>query len=505
MITEQPGYAKWMGIVHSNNGTVNMRAGCGTGTELLRVLTNGDAVEVINTENGTDNYVWYQVMIGSQLGYIRSDLVQHPVGIVQGTTYTTIPMTNMMRTLSASPLYHDPMLYGDPENCLDARQYVRASGKLVTNDGNVWYYVTVGNDSGWIPELYLKVYPKETFCGGDNPLQSTEHEMQFTEDGVYECGKCGYHIACSKPAQHVAVSPAVKEGMSFATFINYLEDLETGLEEYRVIYHPDYIYTPVLRAEMIAALFRCGLYDGPLWFALTLRLRDEALLDYLKNNHYQTIIALRAYLTKVNDIDATDLPDSTAGELDIFGDGSTSLDIKHFMATMDAHLSSNAPRCWSGWGRDLASLAGQVGSTASSEAETYSLANSLMGKSSDGQNPFSKFGYADLCSDIDAIDIATRIKQMLMSEYHPVSSAMEEYYEQEDFQASRFALLQNDILQPSMTMLWTESDMQQAVIAMTLAEVKSLCTEIMLLSVQDHATFSSFPGIVGSEVDSEIR
>jgi peptidoglycan hydrolase-like protein with peptidoglycan-binding domain len=150
-------------------------------------------------------------------------------------------------------------------------------------------------------------------------------------------------------------------------------------------------------------------YAGEKWYAATLRSIDTTFIDYVKNRN----ISLYNNLKEYADTDEVALKDLSGGYIDI----------GHLAATIEGYYTSNlAPDFWFGWGGDLSTLMADVDKAFAQNGNTKThleIAKSILGNG-------SSFGYADLCTDADAIKIAQILKSSTSNK--PVSSAIAEYY-----------------------------------------------------------------------------
>lgn len=191
-IASEDSYASWIGIAKSSNGIVNLRQAPTTGSAILASLTNGTTVEVIGTVNGNDGYVWYQVKCG-QNGYIRSDLVLHQGDVDEGNTFIilTCPPRGVILSLTRGKLYPSYNSEDSSKPSKHVGTYVEVSARVRTNSGEDWYRLSGGE---YVPAESIRIFESEEYCGGDDYLDTSHHNMLKRPYDMYECSKCGYHV-----------------------------------------------------------------------------------------------------------------------------------------------------------------------------------------------------------------------------------------------------------------------------------------------------------------------
>ena len=136
---------------------------------------------------------------------------------------------------------------------------------------------------------------------------------------------------------------------------------------------------------------------------------NEEFVNYVKTQN----INLYNNLTKYANSDDTLLGD-------IFGGF---IDISHMFTTIEGYLQSTflIPNFWYGWGGDLASFMQDVEERYDAgEGTRLEIAKKWIGEHN------TSFGYADICSDADAIKISEMLENS--SSTHPVSDVFNEYY-----------------------------------------------------------------------------
>ena len=153
-------------------------------------------------------------------------------------------------------------------------------------------------------------------------------------------------------------------------------------------------------------------YGDNIWYVVTLREIDNEFIEYVRTESNLLYNSLREYAATINN--------TTKALHDNFGGY---IDIGHLAATIEGYLYPNlVDDYWFGWGGDLSTLMLDVDEEFSKESNTKTyveLARKLLGAN-------SSFGYADVCTDADAIYIANRIRNNMT--YRPLSAAISYYY-----------------------------------------------------------------------------
>ncbi|MGN1302102.1 MAG: glycoside hydrolase domain-containing protein [Clostridia bacterium] len=190
------------------------------------------------------------------------------------------------------------------------------------------------------------------------------------------------------------------------TYNNYIVQLENLYIQYKE--SKSETYTPRIIARGITNFLRSFKYDKGLFYVAFLQGINNEFVNYVKNNNLNLYNNLKEYAESDN----IALIDKAGGLIDI----------GHLAATVEGYAYGTlVDSFWLGWGGDLATAMKQVDSThANNPNESYySIAKRLIGKR-------SNFGYADICTDADAIKIAELIENS--DSNHAFSDAIELYY-----------------------------------------------------------------------------
>lgn len=153
-------------------------------------------------------------------------------------------------------------------------------------------------------------------------------------------------------------------------------------------------------------------YGDVYFYAATLRKIDKEFIDYIKTENLSLYKSIEEYADDVNGIIKA-LHDDFGGFIDI----------GHLAATVEGYyFTTTIAKHWLGWGGDLATLMNDVDiefNKLDNKKSHIELARQLIGRT-------SKFGYADICTDADAIYLSNRIKENMS--YRPLSNAITYYY-----------------------------------------------------------------------------
>ncbi|MBW4080276.1 glycoside hydrolase domain-containing protein [Paenibacillus sp. S150] len=166
----------------------------------------------------------------------------------------------------------------------------------------------------------------------------------------------------------------------------------------------------VTAALGITNFLRSEKYGGTQWAITTLRPINNLFIQYVKDNN----LDLYNYFLPYINSNSNDLSDGLDGLLDF----------AHLAATTEGYISTPlVPDFWTGWGADLATAmaAATTAQTDNPNESIQDIADSLIG---DENSPFN---YSDICSDADAIKIASLVRSPNVTT-HSFSNALETYY-----------------------------------------------------------------------------
>ncbi len=164
------------GTVKARSGFV--RANASAQAAVSFCVSSGDEVAIIGEEKGKDGKTWYKVAVGTSTGYIRSDLVSKTnkkvnisdslAGKQQTTTTAAAGTTAATATASATPanvtasgntgvvkgtyvrMRKDASLNSGVVTYLDAGTSVSILAEGKAADGQIWYQVKKGDQTGFV-------------------------------------------------------------------------------------------------------------------------------------------------------------------------------------------------------------------------------------------------------------------------------------------------------------------------------------------------------------------
>lgn len=192
----------------------------------------------------------------------------------------------------------------------------------------------------------------------------------------------------------------------------YIEELEELYRQYRYENNKSCSVKNVILG--VTNFLRSFRYGSIQWLISTLSPIDNNFIDYVKNKNMNLYNNLSEYAQNGN----ISLIDSFGGHIDI----------GHLAATIEGYIDiSTMPNYFFGWGGDMATLMNEVDQHVQSSENNYlQVAQKLIGND-------SSFGYADICTDADAIRLTEILKVKINSdsEITPVSKAISSYYSNE--------------------------------------------------------------------------
>lgn len=434
------GYASWVGVANSTTGTVNVRAGATTDSTIIVSLSNGDGVEVIGTQNGTDGYVWYQVKCSGGNGYIRSDLVIHQSNIVAGEssdeTDDSVDITSARLdcpprgvTIKECSMRSYPSEGSEYIDGLMVRTYVDLQYKVKNTGGIFWYKCKANNKSGYLPESCIRVFPKNEYCGS----KWTDHNnIEVSLDGYMECSDCGYYVDILKKDDI-----SVNGYRDILEIISHIEKLERYLYEKLI---PEGVSVDPAMLDDIAIclirILRRRSYSDKEWILISEFMYSEAYDTYLeefRDKYPESYEMLEPYIGTATG--SAPLLKTQYGAL---------VDIEHLAATLEGYYQGFlVPAYWAGWGGDLATLMGNVQNyvNGNADADTLSVSMDMLG---DMQHSFN---FADICSDADAIGINQLLNDNIqnLAVSLPLSETLTQYYSNKVYESDRMQYYINDI------------------------------------------------------------
>ncbi len=148
--------------------SVRVRKEASTGSDVVTSVSNGDSFTIQAEVNGSDGYVWYQISVNNQIGYIRSDLAQKSEGgSTTTTTGTSTANVTEVQPISAKVtggqvrVRPDASTNGSVVTTVAKDTVVTVNGTAEGADNKLWYKVSFrsGNDdiTGFIREDFLQL------------------------------------------------------------------------------------------------------------------------------------------------------------------------------------------------------------------------------------------------------------------------------------------------------------------------------------------------------------
>lgn len=233
--------------------------------------------------------------------------------------------------------------------------------------------------------------------------------------------------------RYAAVSYLYSEILDYNSYIRQLED-----------YFIDYknskseSYTTIDIAKGISNFLRSFKYGNIAFYTALLGGINNEFVNYVKNRNIDLYNNISEY---------------ASSEKLALGDGIGGIiDIGHLAATVEGYIGpTSVSKIWLGWAGDLAEMMNEVDNKHNETNEEYlKIAKELIGDR-------SKFGYADICTDADAIKIADMLKSSNSS--HPFSDTINSYY-------SNFVEYRNQYYLNDLNCLPNLAEMQYKILSM---------------------------------------
>lgn len=140
-----------------------VRSQASTDSDVVGSVASGASLSTSGETTGSDGKVWYQVTVGGQTGYIRSDLVSaSSSGLTQeeverensytetSATVSDTDVTKATVTESSVNVRKGPSSTDAKVTGLKAGAVVEVTGEAVGADGKTWYQVNADGKSGFI-------------------------------------------------------------------------------------------------------------------------------------------------------------------------------------------------------------------------------------------------------------------------------------------------------------------------------------------------------------------
>lgn len=233
--------------------------------------------------------------------------------------------------------------------------------------------------------------------------------------------------------KYPAVSYLYSGILDYNSYIRQLED-----------YFIDYknskseAYTTIDIAKGISNFLRSFKYGNIAFYTALLGGINREFVNYVKNRNINLYNNIKEY---------------AESEQLALGDGIGGIiDIGHLAATVEGYIGpTSVSKIWLGWAGDLAEMMNEVDNKHSESNEEYlKIAKKLIGDR-------SKFGYADICTDADAIKIADMLKSS--NSNHPFSDSINSYY-------SNFVEYRNQYYLNDLNCLPNLAEMQYKILSM---------------------------------------
>ena len=147
--------------------SVRVRKEASTGSDVVTSVSNGDSFTIQSEVTGSDGYVWYEISVNNQLGYIRSDLAQKSEGGSTTTTTTNNSEVTEVQPISAKVtggqvrVRPDASTNGSAVTTVAKDTVVTVNGMAKGADNKTWYKVSFRSGSndinGFIREDFLQL------------------------------------------------------------------------------------------------------------------------------------------------------------------------------------------------------------------------------------------------------------------------------------------------------------------------------------------------------------
>ena len=188
--------------------SARVRKQASTSSDVVTSVNNGDSFTIQKEVTGSDGYVWYEISVNNQIGYVRSDLAKKSESTTTTTTTTT---TNNAAVTEVQPISAkvtggqvrvrpDASTNGSVVTTVAKDTVVTVNGTADGADGKVWYKVNFrsGNDdiTGFIREDFLQL------AGALVPVVESTPEFPTVDE----------------PATEVVPDPPVVEVKDYETF-----------------------------------------------------------------------------------------------------------------------------------------------------------------------------------------------------------------------------------------------------------------------------------------------
>ncbi len=162
-----------------------VRSEASTSSSQVGSAPQGTTLTVLGETQGADGNTWYQVEVGGQTGYIRSDLTESAEGSESSGSVAQTDITAGTIGGSSATVRQGPSTSAGKATSAEAGSTVAITGESLGDDGSTWYQVEVNGQSGYIR---ADLFDENSFArdgGAESPAEGEggDDAAQAPEEG----------------------------------------------------------------------------------------------------------------------------------------------------------------------------------------------------------------------------------------------------------------------------------------------------------------------------------
>lgn len=131
-----------------NATSLNVRSGAGTNHGVIRTISNGTTVTILEENNG-----WFRIQVGNTTGWVNAQFITVTSGGAGGGTTTPTPDTTRQGQTTANLNVRT----GAGTNHNIIRTLPNGTNLTILGESNGWFRIQSGNTTGWVSSEFVRI------------------------------------------------------------------------------------------------------------------------------------------------------------------------------------------------------------------------------------------------------------------------------------------------------------------------------------------------------------